>query len=679
MSFDPTHLDSSHFDPGFMMVDADARFGDVLDLIGDLSPKRVVIREAPGFSDFDDEDDDVFFVFDAGELQAIEADRTTLVGQLVTLAAPARPAPAPVLEGLRRGIHATRGGGLQLNLELARRGTVSGGGGAAAAAGPAVVLTEGIPTGIVAAPAAAGAKAAAPPGEPPPDDGDDAGRPVGVTVDYPKTVPLKATLPLVISLTQDLTGSDTIPAIARTGDVIDVVVSPRSGFVVEGPADGRLTVAAPPVGDDAEAAPLPILVKLRATATGPGNIIIYAFRDGAPLGSLTIAPVVLAEDAVATGEQARADAELEDAPPADADLQFVILEERNENNQPSLRYLLTSRDPSLGLNLKPFGPTVLKDGPGGYFTDLYREIERLPRTTDAEKADANERLRAIGSTLFEELLPDDLRALLWELRDRIETVWIQSAEPYVPWELCRLEGKDADGRIVEGEFFCEAFTLTRWVPGLPRVPSLTLDDLGVIVPGDSGLPAAPEEQKMLHGLAKTGRTVTDITPQYREVRNALASAAYDGLHFSGHGRFPDPSNPAKAQIALEGEGKLRPSDITGVAANLGLRKPIVFLNACQAGQQAQGLTGVGGWAIALLSNGAAAFVGAHWEVTDDLALTFASTFYERLVGGHTIAEATHTARMAIRDAGDPTWLAYTVFADPGARLQASPTTGSPTP
>ena len=69
---------------------------------------------------------------------------------------------------------------------------------------------------------------------------------------------------------------------------------------------------------------------------------------------------------------------------------------------------------------------------------------------------------------------------------------------------------------------------------------------------------------------------------------------------------------------------------------------------------------MGGWARALLRNGTA-FGGTHPELTDDLALTFARTFYECLIVGDAIAAATQTARLAVRDAGDPTVPAYTVF------------------
>ena len=237
----------------------------------------------------------------------------------------------------------------------------------------------------------------------------------------------------------------------------------------------------------------------------------------------------------------------------------------------------------------------------------------------------------------------------------------------MPWELCRLQGKQ-DGRVEEGPFFCEAFELTRWIPGIARLPELRFTNIGLIVPPNSGLTSADDEASMVHGLASGSRQVVDVRPSYVGVRQALAAGTLDAIHFAGHGAFPDQSNPAKAEIELDDGQSLRPTDISGKTVNLGLATPVVFLNACQAGRQSRGLTGVGGWAGALLRAGASAFVGAHWEVADDLACRFATTFYDRLLGGATIAGAAREARLGIRDGGDPTWLAYTVFADPGAKV-----------
>ncbi len=484
---------------------------------------------------------------------------------------------------------------------------------------------------------------------------------MAIKADYPSSVALGETLSLLISVSDDPRTEHGIPFVADVGDTIDVLVSPKTGFVVEGAPDGQLEVT----GDTGARA---VQISLRATTAGIGRITIYAFRDGTALGSLTIGPEVVAAGA-RTGTEASATGEMQDARPPEVDLELVIFEQPDPGGGSALLYRLSSRDPSLGLNLKPFGPIVLDAGPGAYFSDIYKQIEQLPVETEEDKAIATERLHAIGSELFTTLLPPDLQTLLWELQDRITTVWVQSDEPWVPWELCRLQGK-VDGRIVEGPFFCEAFELTRWIPGLARQSAMTLHDLGLIVPGDSGLLNAEAEATMVRALAGDGRRVTDIPPDYVTVRTALGAGTHDAIHFTGHGRFPDHSNPTKAEIELAGGRPLRPNDISGDVTNLGLAKPLVFLNACQAGRQSRGLTGVGGWASALLRAGACAFVGTHWEVTDDLAYEFARRFYEQIVAGATIGHAAHEARLAIRDAGDPTWLAYTVFADPDAAVGA---------
>ena len=174
----------------------------------------------------------------------------------------------------------------------------------------------------------------------------------------------------------------------------------------------------------------------------------------------------------------------------------------------------------------------------------------------------------------------------------------------MPWELCRLQGRE-DGRIVEGPFLCEAFDITRWMPGLARQPDLKASSIGVIQP-PSDLASAPRETEMLQGLATSGppaRTVTAIPPNYSAVRAALGEATYEVVHFVGHGRFPDANDPKRAELSLTGTQALRPIDISGAVANLGLRQPIVFLNACQSGVKAVDLTGNGGWAVAMLEAG----------------------------------------------------------------------------
>jgi CHAT domain-containing protein len=67
-----------------------------------------------------------------------------------------------------------------------------------------------------------------------------------------------------------------------------------------------------------------------------------------------------------------------------------------------------------------------------------------------------------------------------------------------------------------------------------------------------------------------------------------------------------------------------------------------------------------------------AFIGAMWEVNDELALLFARRFYKALLkDNQTFAEAFRQARAEIRHARpyNPTWLAYVLYADPEGRVK----------
>jgi hypothetical protein len=58
-------------------------------------------------------------------------------------------------------------------------------------------------------------------------------------------------------------------------------------------------------------------------------------------------------------------------------------------------------------------------------------------------------------------------------------------------------------------------------------------------------------------------------------------------------------------------------------------------------------------------------------VNDEGAALFARTFYQGLFDGLSIGSSTRLARNAVKATGDPSYLAYTVFAEPGATLHAS--------
>jgi CHAT domain-containing protein len=100
-------------------------------------------------------------------------------------------------------------------------------------------------------------------------------------------------------------------------------------------------------------------------------------------------------------------------------------------------------------------------------------------------------------------------------------------------------------------------------------------------------------------------------------------------------------------------------------------RPVVVLNACQAGRGGYRFSSTGGFAQSFLKGGAGAFIGALWSVGDQPARTFTVEFYRQLLNKETVAKAATLAREKAKSAGDATWLAYVVYAHPNAVLSTS--------
>jgi hypothetical protein len=485
--------------------------------------------------------------------------------------------------------------------------------------------------------------------------------------DFPQKVPQGQKASLLVSLsslTEPATATGpALPIALSLGTTVDVVVQAKRGFKVVGPNKASLTVL------DVDET-LPLYFELEAAELGPGQVRVFAFQQGNPnpLGMITLNPLVVAATATVDEQPLSTPQKLVVASVREPDLQLMLFES-SKGSGLEMTARLTATDPTLGLFLKPFDLEPLQGSPSEYFREFFKDVDNLPLTTPEQRENAALNLAAKGSDMFETLLPKDLQTLLWDLRERIKTVRIVSDEPLIPWELCKLSGKE-NGRIVEGPFLCEAFNVTRWMPDRPPRPNLTLNRMAVVAPKGSGLKYAPEERDFLLSMASNDRKVERITARLVNLTQALGSGEYDGWHFTGHGVVSGQTLD-QASIGLEENEALTPRFLSGRLRNLGLAKPLVFLNGCETGQGLVSLTGFNGWADKFLMAGAAAFVGSYWSIVDRPALEFAKIFYGQLLAGVAIGEAVRAARLKIKQdyPGDPTWLAYTVFADPLATVE----------
>lgn len=373
------------------------------------------------------------------------------------------------------------------------------------------------------------------------------------------------------------------------------------------------------------------------------------------------------------------------APPPPPDLELRILFDPLARR---LRFRLHAQNAELGYHDRDLGEVQLAADPQQILDQTYRELSALAAQAPAAPADADgvdpaESIANLGHDLFSRLFSPQLRQEYWRIKalreaGKVQTLLIISQEPWIPWEMVKPFAYDrATDLVQEDGFLAEVFHLARWLtPGHAdeggRGMAATVDvQAARLVAPSSNLAYTKEELAFFDSLRNRGLDVGSPLGRLREVLDTLSTARIKLLHVAAHGVFSR-DNPDDAQLALDDNQVLRPADLAGKRSiNLRRERPLVFLNACEGGQLGFALTGLGGWAERLVNDiGVSAFVGALWEVNDQLAATFAIHFYNQLIAGQPLAAAFQSARLAIRGQApaNPTWLAYTLYADPNARV-----------
>ena len=325
--------------------------------------------------------------------------------------------------------------------------------------------------------------------------------------------------------------------------------------------------------------------------------------------------------------------------------------------------------------------------PSAYHQEIYGRLSDLTDMYDLKKADSDalasmqQTVRSLGHGLWNDLIPQGLqeRYAMERAEWRDKSLLVITDEPYIPWELMWPYGYQ--GETWEDDApWCLTMRMTRWLhrdsegSGLPGPPArLPLERFAFVGPASAALTAVNAESADLKTLMQRAG-VQDASPRlndWTQVHALLEAGAYDWFHLASHGAFSADQPDQASAIQLEGQQPFTPDALIGprIQSHLFQRRPGFVLNACHTGRQGWALTRLGGWAYRLVGSGAGVFMGPLWTVTDDSARRFAAHFYARLLEGDTVAEALHGARRMIRETGDPTWIAYSAYAHPNARLR----------
>lgn len=291
-----------------------------------------------------------------------------------------------------------------------------------------------------------------------------------------------------------------------------------------------------------------------------------------------------------------------------------------------------------------------------------------------EAASSNEYSREVTSTLFELLLPNELKDQAHEETDLV--LVLDEGTAQYPWELLteRLQRR--------GEPFATSAGLMRQLRtregefrSLVRAPR----ERYALVVGDprsnmEELPGAQDEARAVREVLQAAgyETVSLIRPQGWEVIRELFAREYQMLHLAGHGLY-EPGSPRESGMVLGDSLFLSTAELQQLRAV----PPFVFLNCCHLGRvdrQTHFSKLAASLATGLIRMGVRAVVAAGWAVDDHLAATFARELYQGLLSGQTFGRSVLRARRAAFEQGpdNNTWGAYQCYGDPDFVLDLRP-------
>ncbi len=371
----------------------------------------------------------------------------------------------------------------------------------------------------------------------------------------------------------------------------------------------------------------------------------------------------------------------DEASPVDLDLRVTIV---HTDGKDALQYVLHSPNGAIGYSFKEIQGKAFVTAPDTFQASLFKRIEKLHSGYGCGKNECllleeiGSELEDLGRWLYRELFPPELRIAYRRFRHAVTTLQITSDEPWIPWELVKPYDDSDPEEIIDDDFLCLEFQLTRWLAGdtapAGAIPVTRLAAIGAErQTAGPRLPYAAREHEVLAALARCSAEVADASqPQitFTGLKQLLANGGLGLLHFVGHSEYAA-DHPDDSRIELA-DRPFRARNLSGTPQTRIRRdRPLVFLNTCHAARQGWALTGLGGWAEAWVRDcGCGAFIAPQWILSDRQAYEFARRFYSALRRGSTFGEATRQARLRLKnkEPGRLDWLAYSIYAHPNGRL-----------
>ncbi len=246
---------------------------------------------------------------------------------------------------------------------------------------------------------------------------------------------------------------------------------------------------------------------LQGLEVGPGRVMIDFSLGGRPIGSMDLAPEVVANlgvegpASVPGGALEALILNLAAGPiPSAPDLMIKVFEHRLAGHPGRLQFVLSSTHRELSdlpVLDGDLGTLDLCTEVADWVSDQLQEVGILAGQPDVTAEEAEGTLARIGYNLFKEVLPPALQELCWTFCQRgVRTMMILSDEPHIPWELIKPYRKNPQtGEFEKYPFWGESFALTHWLRGRPPAPRLSIQRVVTVAAGTDRSPFRPEQER----------------------------------------------------------------------------------------------------------------------------------------------------------------------------------------
>jgi CHAT domain-containing protein len=337
----------------------------------------------------------------------------------------------------------------------------------------------------------------------------------------------------------------------------------------------------------------------------------------------------------------------------------------------SLQFLVAIHEEGTGVTWQQ--NVTIKSGDERFFLDTTRDLYLWSLNAALTPAQAQKRLRALGSRLYDAFLGPDGKKVLESVVPTAVLLNVDETILNLPWELIGPGGNALAQRTPFGRL-----VTTRVMPRPSRDPTKEDKIVRLLAIANPTLDLAGADReiavlKKLEGRKLGFSLEVQVLAKDLATRAAfaerLAQGDYDILHFSGHGSF-DPAAPETSAIRFA-DGRLTADEVL----DLKWKEPphLVFNSSCESGRAAGGQRLVSeeshtnGLAAAFIAAGAAAYAGYFWPVTDTGASLFAAEFYQKLFllenVGLAFLEARQSVIEKLGEAGDLTGYSAILFGD----------------